>query len=358
MSYNASLPFSLPLLPPDLDLRDPDILEWLVKAHQELGQLKGLLMKVSPNPLLLITPTILQESVASSEIENIHTTVVDVLQGELFPEVERREPEKEVLRYRDAILWGHQNLKKHSLNTPLILGIHQRLLQAKKTEFRKLQNRIKNTLTHEVIYTPPEATSISKLLENWCWYSTTPEKKMDPLVKCAITHYQFEAIHPFEDGNGRTGRILMVLNLIEQNIIPLPVLYVSGFLKNNRSDYYQLLLSVTRNQRWKEYIIFMLQAFYHQAAKTTETLTSLLLLHAEYRERIKEKHRKIYSADLVDHLFSHPLTTPVKLAQAMELHQVTASKYLHELVKGGFLKDRWHGKYHFFINEKLIKLLK
>jgi Fic family protein len=357
MSFTAAHPYCLEPLPPTLDLRDPDILELLVKAHKELVQLKGL-TEATPNPLLLISPAILQESVASSEIENIHTTVVEVLQGQLFPEAEQKGPDKEVLRYQNAALWGNENLRSVALSSRLILGINRRLLQAKYSDYRKIQNKIENSRTKEVIYTPPIASSIPELLGNWENYVNKRDDEIDPLVKCAIAHYQFEAIHPFEDGNGRTGRILMVLSLVDQEILSLPILYVSGYLNNNRNDYYKLLLGVTQDKRWKEFIIFMLQAFHSQAIQTKKTLSAVLKLHSEVKDELKKKHSKLYDADLVDHLFSYPITTPARLAEALGTHQVTASKYLKGLKEAGFLKDRWHGKYHLFINDRLIKTLK
>jgi Fic family protein len=357
MSFNAARPHNIGKLPPEIDLRDPDILELLAKAHQELGQLKGL-TEATPNPLLIISPAILRESLASSEIENIHTTIAEVLEGDLFPEAERREPDKEVLRYRDAALWGHKNLSRFAVSNRLILGIQQHLMEDDGSEVRKVQNHIQNSKTKEVIYTPPIASAIPDLLSNWAEYVNNKTDGIDPLLKCAIAHYQFEAIHPFLDGNGRTGRILMVLSLIDQEVLSLPILYVSGFLNQNRSDYYRLLLGVTRDQDWKAFILFMLQAFRTQGNQTKVTLSKVLSMHEKFKEDLKTHNRKLYNADLVDHLFTFPITTPMRLAEALDLHQVTASKHLHALVKSGFLKDKWSGKYHLFINHRLIGLLR
>ncbi|MBC8083631.1 MAG: Fic family protein [Hymenobacter sp.] len=182
---------------------------------------------------------------ASSGIENIHTTVESALQQELFPEAERRDEDKEVLRCGEAIRWGAEHLPHLPTSSRLIIGIQQRLLPDLSPGFRTTPNRIVNSLTGQAVFTPPRAGDIAKLLSNWENFINRPPDNMDPLVCCAIGHYQFEAIHPFGDGNGRTGRILMVLQLVQAGLLAQPTLFISGYINRNRSEYYHLLLNVS-----------------------------------------------------------------------------------------------------------------
>lgn len=357
MSFNPSYPYRLEPLPPKNNFKNERISDLLLKARTELAELKGFSFMM-PNPLLLTSPAIIKESVASSQIENINTTIVDVLQEQLFPEPERREPDKEVLRYRDAIMWGFNNLNKYSISTRLILGILKLLIPDSNGAYRKQQNQIKNNSTGEILFTPPIAPDIPGLMSNWERFVNEKDTDMDPLIKSIIAHYQFESIHPFDDGNGRAGRILMVLQLIREGLIAWPILYISGYITNNRSDYYKNLRGVNSDQKWNELIVFMLEGFYKQAKETKETLFAVMTLFYDFKHEMKKKHRKIYSADFVEALFSLPIITPVRLAAKLNIHYTTASKHLMQLTKDGTLKERKLGKYHLFINEKLLKLVK
>jgi Fic family protein len=357
MSFNPTYPYELPLLPPKLDLDKPEFSKALLKARTELAELKGYSFSM-PNPMLLISPAIIRESVASSDIENIHTTIVDVLQNQLFPEAEQRQPDKEVLRYRDAVLWGYKNLQSISLSTRLILGVHKELLPHGHDGYRKLQNHIKNTTTGEVLYTPPKASDIPTLIGNWENFINLKTDEMDPLVKCAIGHYQFESIHPFEDGNGRTGRILMVMQLVQDDILSLPILYISGYINAHKSEYYRLFRGVASNGKWDDFILFMLRAFHAQALETKEYLMKMMKCYFDFKDNLKKNHKKIYSADLAEELFTYPVISPVKLAKSLGIHYTTASRHLLELAKAGLLKEGKYGKYHLFINEALIKIMK
>jgi len=298
----------------------------------------------------------MKEAVASSNIENINTTIEEALQGQLFPESEQRKPDKEVLRYRDAILWGFENLKTTPISTRLILGIQHTLLPDKPEGYRQQQNRIANDTTREVLYTPPVATDLPRLMGNWEQF-VSADSELDPLIKSAIAHYQFEAIHPFGDGNGRTGRILMVLQLIQDELLPLPILYVSGYINERRSEYYKLLRGVTAVDAWREFIAFMLEGFHQQARQTTAMLEKIGNLFTELRQELKRAHKPIYSADLVQALFTHPIIIPARLAELLDVHYMTASKYLQALAKAGILKEQRLGKYHLFINHKLLEIM-
>ena len=357
MSFNAIYPFDLPLLPPKIDFKSKELLELLIKARTELGELKGYSFSL-PNPMLLISPAIIKESIASSNIENINTTIIDVLQNQLYPEIEQREPDKEVLRYRDAAIWGFENLKSVSLSTRLITGIQKKLIPSSHGEYRKQQNKIENSSTKEVLYTPPISSNIPKLISNWEKFINYGPENIDPLIASAIAHYQFEAILPFNDGNGRTGRILMVLQLIQDEVISLPILYISGYINKNRTEYYKLLRQVTTKEDWNSFILFMLSGFYLQAKETKEILFNIMKLFHSYKDEIKNKHKKIYTADLIEALFSFPIITPVKLGKELGIHYTTASRHLVTLEKSGFLKENVVGKYHFYTNQKLLNIMK
>lgn len=352
MSYRAEQPFSLPLLPPTLDYSSLQGL--LLHARTELAELKGS-ARALPNPMLLMSPAIMREAVASSEIENIHTTVAKALQMQLFPESQQREPDKEVLRYREAMLWGFHSLSSIPISTRLIKGIQQQLLPS-SPGYRSTQNQIINSSTGEVLYTPPIAASIDKLMGNLENYIHSVEEAIDPLIRAAITHYQFEAIHPFGDGNGRTGRILMILQLIQDDILQHPILYISGFINKNRQLYYQRLREVSTNGAWMDYLQFMLQAFREQARATKETLFSVLNLYDQTKNKLKTALPKTYSADLIDALFSYPVITGTTLSGELQIHRRTAARYLETLKDHGFVTDQVVGRHHLYINQPLIKL--
>lgn len=355
MSFDPTYPIQLDPLPPQKAIKNEDFSEFLLKARVELAELKGASGQI-PNPFLLTAPLLIRESVESSGIENINTTVANVLENQLLPEDEQNKPDKEVLQYREALYWGMNNLKDLSLSNRTILGIHKKLLKEKGGEYRTIQNHIVNSKTGEILFTPPVQSQISSLIGNWEKY-VNENKELDPLIRAAIAHQQFESIHPFEDGNGRTGRILMVLQLVRDEVLELPILFISGYINNNRTEYYRLLRDVNANDNWHDYIEFMLQGFYMQAKETKETLKKVTVLHRELKEKIKTEHSKIYSADLLEALFSYPVIIPTKLASEINIHYTTASKHLSQLAEAGILKSMKVGRNHFFINKKLVSIL-
>ena len=278
-------------------------------------------------------------------------------QWQLFPASEQRAPDKEVLRYREAMYWGFKNIGKYSLSTRVITGIQAQLMPDGNGNYRREQNRIVNLATQESLYTPPSADDIPRLIGNWENYVNVPDERVDPLIRTIIAHYQFEAIHPFRDGNGRTGRILIILQLIQSGLLSLPVLYISGYINRNRSDYYRHLLAVSTHGKWHDFIEYMLQGFYLQAKETREDLKKITVLFDELKEQIRTKNKKLYSADLVEALFTYPIISPTKLASVLNKHYATTSKYLTQLADMGILKEATVGKYHLFANHRLLKIL-
>lgn len=357
MSFDPIYPYDLPALPPKVNLLDSEIMAELVAARSLLGELKGFSDSL-PNPLLLLSPAIVKESVASSEIENISTTLLDALENELFSEDERQIPDKEVLRYRDAILWGFANLQSMAVSTRLIHGIHKTLLPQYGGGYRQQQNGLEDKKTKKIVYTPPVQAKINECMNNLeNFINKKNGLQIDPLIRSIIAHYQFEAIHPFGDGNGRTGRIMMVLGLVNDGLLDLPILYISGYINDNKNEYYKCLLEVTSKNNWKEYILFMLRGFTSQAKITREYIFKIKTSFFAMKERLKKENPRLYSSDVVEALFSNPILTPTKLADIKGCHYTTASKHLKALEGMGILVNKKVGRHQMYINRGLIELL-
>ncbi len=356
MSFDPTCPHRLAPLPPQFAITNSDFGDLLLKARVELAELKGACGQI-PNPLLLIAPVVIRESVASSNIENINTTLADVLQWQLFPEAEQRYPDKEVLRYREAMNWGFENLEEYAISSRLITGIQNRLVPDGNGSYRREQNQIANMASRESLYTPPIASDILFLISNWENFVNATDDTLDPLIRAILAHYQFEAIHPFRDGNGRTGRILMVLQLIQSGLLQFPVLYISGYINQHRSEYYRNLLAITTDGNWHNFIEYMLIGFYGKARETREDLKKITLLFDAIKAGIKIDNKKLYRSDLVEAIFTYPVITPTKLASEIGVHYTTASRYLLQLAEMGILREAVVGKYHLFANHQLLSIL-
>lgn len=356
MDFNPDYPFDLPALPPPVHEHDPALLRALLRARTELAELKGYSAAI-PNPMLLLSPAIIRESVASSGIENIHTTVESALQQELFPEAERRDADKEVLRYGEAMRWGTEQLTTLPLSSRLIVGIQQRLMPQLAPGYRTTPNRIVNSATQRAIFTPPRASDIPRLIGNWENFINDEDSVFDPLLRCAIGHYQFEAIHPFGDGNGRTGRILMVLQLVQQGLLNQPTLFISGYINAHRQEYYRLLASVTNQGQWSGFLLFMLEGFYQQARETKATLLAVMQQLQEFKQQLRASDQRRVPFELAEHVFSHPITTPVQTGRELGVHYKTASKHLAQLVAAGLLENKQVGRYQLYLNRPLLTIL-
>jgi Fic family protein len=356
MAFIVTNPHKLKKLPPTFEIYEPKLVDALIRARTAIAELKGYTVRL-PNAHLLISPTLTKESVASSNIENINTTISEVFQGELIPETEQKQPEKEVLRYRQAIEVGNKYLEKYSISSRLILKVHDTLLKTEDEGYRQVQNKIENTLTHEVLYTPPIASDIPGLISNLERFANNQGDNLDPLLRAAIMHYQFEAIHPFNDGNGRTGRILMVLYLVKSNLLSLPTLYISGYINEHKNDYYKYLNNVTRNNDWNKYLLFMLNGLYEQACKTKQSLVTMMDALEKFKSELKNTDKTIYSADLAEVLFSYPYINPTKLANQLGIHRVTASRYLKKIAAKDMLMNINVGKYSFYVNNTLLDIV-
>lgn len=352
--FDPLRPQVLPPLPPILDLNDKEITNLLIKARVEIAELKGYSEDI--NQRLLLSPAILKESIASSGVENINTTIVNVLENQLIPFDDQRQADKEVLGYRDAMDSGFESLQKYAFSTRTIKDIHKMLLTDNPGVYRKLEVKIEDSKTKDVIYTPPLNGEIEKLLGNLENFANGQDQ-IDPLIKAAILHYQFEAIHPFSDGNGRTGRILMVLFLVREKLLHFPTLFISGYILKNRPEYYRLLLEVTKSGNWREYIKFMLVGFCLQAEETKNLLFEIKEEYYLFKELLKTKHQKVYRADLVDALSELPIITASRLAEELKCQWATASRYLKYLESVGLFESKKVGRYHFYMYKSLLKIL-
>lgn len=354
MQFDPNLPYSLPELPPTQDVLTQPVLLALVDAAAALAELRGSTSELH-NPYALISPpALLKEALTSNAIENIHTTVESVMQDALNVEEARSTANKEVLKYREALLHGFRS--NLPISTRVVAKVHETILPSNQGKFRKLPNGIKNFATGEMLYTPPRASDVNRLmgnLENFLHQGS----ELHPIIKAIMAHYQFEAIHPFSDGNGRTGRIIFVLYLCEQGLIKWPVLFLSGYLLARRDEYYERLLAVTRDEDWKGFLLFMLKAVAEQAKRTTELSKRALTFSRQLEADVKKLPGHVQAHDLVEELFWFPYVTASLLARRLHIHFTTASRYLDVLKKAGILIDAGkEGRYHIYVCPSVLKL--
>jgi len=344
-------------LPPQTDLETKKILKKAIQANRALAKLNGV-AKIIPNSQILINSLILQEAKDSSEIENIITTH-DELYRASVDMTNISQQTKEVQNYSKALLLGYGLVKENGLLLKKnIVAIQEELEQNSAGIRRQSGTVLKNEKTGEVVFTPPqEFEVVDELMSDLERYINEPNE-IDPLVNMAVIHHQFESIHPFYDGNGRTGRIINILYLIQQELLDIPILYLSRYIIKNKKDYYRLLQEVRTKESWEEWILYMLNGIEVTSLETIELINGIKYLMDETKNELKEKLPKIYSKDLVEILYMHPYTKIEFLVNILGLHRETASKYLKELEKIGILQSIKIGKSKFFINNKLFELLK
>jgi len=346
---------ALPRLPPVKELETKPVLKRCIAARAALAELKKA-AELIPNPAMLINTLPLLEARASSEIENIVTTA-DKLFRHLQADSGADPATKEALRYRRALLEGVAALKSRPLTTRTAESICTQIKGVEMTVRKVPGTTLANDATGEVIYTPPEGEALIRdMLANWERFLHKQET-IDPLVRMAAAHYQFEAIHPFTDGNGRTGRVLNSLFLVEQGLLPLPILYLSRYIIANKADYYRLLLAVTREGAWEPWLLYMLRAVEDTAAWTTAKIDAVRKLASETTDCVREKLPKIYSRELVDVIFEQPYCRIANVVQARIAHRQAASRYLKALASIGVLHEQAVGKEKLFVHPKLMRLL-
>lgn len=351
--------YSIPELPPKAELETQSVLRAAARAHRHLAELKGRASSL-PNQDILIDTLSLQEAKASSEIENIVTTQDELFQVSLFPENPASPAAKEVALYRDALRLGHGMLMEQQglLTNNTIIRMFQKL---KRTTggFRETPGTaLKNQASGKLVYIPPQDGSVVRelmdRLENFINMDELCD--LDPLIKMAIIHHQFESIHPFPDGNGRIGRIINVLYLTRERLLDTPILYLSRYITSNKGEYYRLLQVVREKGEWESWLVYMLTAVADTSVDTLQLVSAIRDLMASYKLRIRTDHRKIYSQDLLNTLFRHPYTRIDFIQKELQVTRQTAARYLDELAEAKLISKHKYGKSNYFINDPLAGL--
>lgn len=349
---------NLEFLPPSNLHETTAILKKLALAHRQLAELKGFAVSI-PNQSILIETLALQEAKYSSAIENIITTQDAMFKQQVLGDIVSDPAAKEVSQYSDALKFGFELVRQnHMLTVNHILGVHYRLVPSSQG-IRKLPGtRLINPATREVVYTPPQDyETVRRLMDNLVKYINEPEiQDIDPLIKMAVIHYQFESIHPFYDGNGRVGRIINVLFLVLSDLLRLPILYLSRYIIRNKSEYYTLLRTLPETGNWEPWVLYMLDAVEQTSKDTILLVNEIRGLMLQYKHGIREKLPKIYSQDLINNLFRHPYTKIEFVMRDLNVSRPTASKYLSALVENNFLQKARIGTSNYYINAPLFNL--
>lgn len=346
---------ALPLLPPTPELETRAVLKQCVPARAALAGLRQA-ARLIPNQAVLINTIPLLEAQGSSEIENIVTTTDRLFQhaqGDLLADPATRE----ALRYRTALYEGYRSLARRPLCTATAVEVCRTIKGVDMDIRRTPGTALANDRDGMVVYTPPTGEPLLRdLLANWERFLHEAQD-LDPLVRMAVGHYQFEAIHPFSDGNGRTGRVLNILYLIQEELLDLPILYLSRFIIAHKADYYRLLLDVTRKGDWEAWIIYMLRAVEETALWTTGKIIAIRSLAEHTADYLRTRIPKIYSRELVEVIFEQPYCRIGNLVERGIAQRQSASRYLKEMVAAGVLQEIPLGKEKLFLHPKLVRLL-
>ena len=359
MKYDSLKPYNnLPDLPPKADIETKTILKKTISASRALSELKGAIRNL-PNPMLFIDTIQLQEAQASSAIENIITTQDELFQASITDKKIENPATKEVIHYKDALWYGIEQIKKKPVLTTNLFTAIMRIIKENESGIRNLPGtQLKNPSTSKVVYTPPAGEKIirDKLQALETFINTDDD--IDPLVKLALIHYQFEAIHPFFDGNGRTGRIILLLYLKLCGLMDMPALYLSNYILKTRGDYYTKLRNVTEKNEWQNWILYMLDMIETTSETGKERIAKIEKLMHSMGKDIQKKLPKVYSRDLMEELFRLPYTKRNYIAAAGVGTVKTAGIYLMSLEEQGFLRSVVVGKEKLYLNYRLMEVLK
>jgi len=345
-------------LPLAIDVESKAVLKRLPRAHAALAELKGI-ASTMPNQNILINTLGLQEAKDSSAIENIITTHDDLYKSGLNFDTFNSLSAKEVQNYIAALKVGFELVTKNGMLTIKTILKVQEILEENNAGFRKLPGTaLKNSASGETIYTPPQDTDrINQLMSNLeKFINESNISDLDPLVKMAIMHFQFESIHPFYDGNGRTGRIINILYLILQNLQYLPVLYLSSYIIRTKSEYYRLLQHVRETNSWEEWILYMVEGVEQTAIETIGLIRDIKELMLNFKNRLRDNY-KFYSQDLLNNLFKHPYTKIEFIVNDLNVSRITAANYLNKMAEDGLIRKEKLGTGNYYINEQLFELL-
>ena len=357
MAFNPEQAFNdLPLLPPAVELETKPLLKACIEARATLAALQQAVALI-PNPTVLINTIPFLEAQASSEIENVVTTADAMFRQEQLNERDADAATKEALRYRTALREGFESLKRRPLSTRTAEQVCTMIKDVQMSVRRVPGTALMNDSTNKIIYTPPVGEALLRdKLGNWERFMHD-ESPVDPVIRMAVAHYQFEAIHPFTDGNGRTGRVLNLLFLVEQKILTQPVLYLSRYVIQNKGAYYKLLLGVTRDADWESWILYMLRATEQTAKWTNDKIGALRQLIDHTAEAVKRKLPKIYSRELIDALFVQPYCRIESIVDAGVAKRQTASVYLKALAESSILDEKKFGRDKLFVHTRFLRLL-
>ncbi|MGJ8618789.1 MAG: Fic family protein [Methylophilaceae bacterium] len=346
-------------LPESESLESRIVLKKTAEAHRYLAELKGIAATI-PNEAILISTVSIQEAKDSSEIENIITTHDEIFKANLFTEAMTNPAAKEVQDYAFSLRQGfHTVAKQDVIRLNDILEVQQ-YIEKNRAGLRKVPGTdLRNSQTGEVIYTPPQdANDIKRLMDNLIIYINNDDIcDLDPLIKMALIHHQFESIHPFYDGNGRTGRIINILYLVAKDLLGLPVLYLSRYFIRNKKDYYSQLQQVRETGNWEPWILFMLNGLVETAQATIILITDIKQLMQNYKNRMRDELPKIYRQELLNNLFKHPYTKIDFVMSDLNVSRITATRYLEQLVENNFLQKERIGRSNYYINQPLLTLL-
>lgn len=346
------------LIPPSVNVETPEVLKKALEAQQFLSELKGISQTI-PNQGIILNTLPIQEARDSSEIENIVTTSDALYKADIEKEKKIDQTTKEVQRYAIALHEGFVRIKKDGLIKVNDIIAIQKRLEDNDAGIRSLPGtKLSNPATGEVVFIPPQhKDDILNALNNLEQYMNNDElSNVHPLIKMAIIHFQFESIHPFYDGNGRTGRIINMLYLVQKGLLDIPVLYLSRYIVQNKPKYYELLQRVRTNNDWESWILYMLEGVKQTSMGTIEDIKLIR------DEMLKAKHQirrqfSFYSQDLINHIFRHPYTKINHLQQDLRVSRPTATKYLDELSEANFLKKVKQGRDNYYINSTLLEIL-
>ena len=350
--------YKIPQLPLPLDIESKAILKKTAAARSALAEMKGAALSI-PNESILISTLSLQEAKDSSAIENIITTHDELYQGDYLKKEFKSISSKEVHNYAEALRWGFETVRQIGILTNNHIIKMQATLEENDAGFRKVPGtELKNEQTGEIVYTPPqthdEVVAFMSNLEHFI--NDNALSDWDPLVKMAIIHHQFESIHPFYDGNGRTGRIINILYLVKEGLLNLPILYLSRYINQNKADYYRLLQKVRTENAWEEWVFYILDGIEQTSLQTIKIIEGIKNLMLKHKKKIRE-NTKFYSQDLINNLFKHPYTKIDFIMTDLEVSRLTATKYLDELDQIGILQKVKLGRDNYYINTDLYNLL-
>jgi Fic family protein len=351
--------YKIPLLPLDFDIESKTIMKKTALARSALAEMKGAALSI-PNQSILINTLSLQEAKDSSAIENIITTHDELYQADYLKNQFKTIASKEVHKYAEALRWGFETVKEKGFLSNNHLIEMQATIEENDAGFRKVPGTaLKNEQTGEVVYTPPQ--SHDEVLEHMAnlesFINNDELSDWDPLVKMAIIHHQFESIHPFYDGNGRTGRIINILYLVKEGMLNLPILYLSRYINQNKGNYYRLLQKVRTENAWEEWVRYILEGVEQTSMQTITIIEGIKELMKVHKQRIRTELPKIYSQDLLNNLFKHPYTKIDFVIEEAGVSRKTAAKYLNQLDELGIVSKQKIWKDNYYVNTDLYTLL-